>query len=172
MATLEDLIVDVVFGSVEWCSKHSWACVAPWVVVLAFAGGWLVKVFYLDERGLDEYERCPGGRPMTLRELEAKFLHNVEPNGACDMRDDMVGAAGVMFLCPKCFAANGGNVGTHSVICWFVGKVPDDLNPKPGRWHPSGTGLDDLTFVGPGAASVLLTSGCGWHGFVANGSAA
>lgn len=30
--------------------------------------------------------------------------------------------------------------------------------------------LSDLTFIGPGAASVLVT-GCGWHGFVKNGEA-
>jgi hypothetical protein len=110
---------------------------------------------------------------MKLKELDAHFLHDVKPNGSCRRSQEMAGAAGIMFLCPKCFAANGGKIGTHSVICWFVGKVPDDLNPKPGRWNPSGTGLDDLTFVGPGAASVLLTSpqGCGWHGFVKNGDA-
>jgi hypothetical protein len=82
-------------------------------------------------------------------------------------------ADGVWFLCPKCFADNGGPVGTHAVICWFVGKVADDVDPKPGRWTPTGTGLHDLTFV-PSAGrsnSVLLTGGCGWHGFVANGSA-
>lgn len=82
-------------------------------------------------------------------------------------------ADGVMFLCPKCFADNAGPVGTHTVICWFVGKVPDDVDPKPGRWTPTGTGLADLTFV-PSAGrshSVLLTGGCRWHGFVANGDA-
>jgi hypothetical protein len=82
-------------------------------------------------------------------------------------------AQGVQFLCPKCFAANGGNVGTHMVMCWFNGRgVPDEMAPKPGRWNPSGAGLDDLTFVGPGAVSVHLTGGgCGWHGFVSNGDA-
>ena len=81
-------------------------------------------------------------------------------------------ADGVEFLCPKCFAANSGPVGTHTVICWFEGKVPDDAFPRPGRWNPQGTGLDDLTFV-PGAKSnsVLLTEGCMWHGFVTNGDA-
>ncbi len=88
--------------------------------------------------------------------------------------DTLAEADGVWFLCPKCFAANGGSVGTHVVICWFVGKVPDDIDPKPGRWTPTGTGLHDLTFV-PSAGrsnSVLLTGGCAWHGFVANGDAA
>lgn len=86
---------------------------------------------------------------------------------------DISVADGLMFLCPKCFSANGGPVGTHSVICWFVGRVPDDIDPKPGRWTPSGTCLDDVTFVPSEgrSCSVLLTGGCGWHGFVASGDA-
>jgi hypothetical protein len=79
---------------------------------------------------------------------------------------------GIMFLCPKCFAENGGAVGTHAVLCWFEGKVPDYASPKPGRWNPTGTGFADLSFV-PGAKShsVLLLSGCAWHGFITNGEA-
>lgn len=87
--------------------------------------------------------------------------------------DTLAEADGVMFLCPKCFAENSGPIGTHSVICWFVGKVADDVDPKPGRWTPIGTGLHDLTFV-PSAGrshSVLLMGDCAWHGFVANGDA-
>lgn len=82
-------------------------------------------------------------------------------------------ADGVGFLCPKCFAANNGPVGTHGVICWFEDKVPDDAFPGPGRWNPVGTSLDDLTFVpGKRSHSVLLTGeGCAWHGFVVNGDA-
>ena len=82
-------------------------------------------------------------------------------------------ADGVMFLCPKCFTTNAGPVGTHRVICWFVGRVPDDVDPKPGRWTPTGTSLADLTFVPSEGRtqSVLLTGGCGWHGFVVNGDA-
>ena len=88
--------------------------------------------------------------------------------------DALTEADGVWFLCPKCFAANGGAVGTHAVICWFVGSVPDDVDPKPGRWTPTGTGLNDLTFV-PSAGrshSVLLTGGCEAHFFVTHGDAA
>jgi hypothetical protein len=87
-------------------------------------------------------------------------------------------ADGVQFLCPKCFATNRGPVGTHSVCCWFVGKVPDDAFPKPGRWIPNGAGLDDLTFSGAQGkgASVNLDmgdgKGCLWHGHVKNGEAA
>lgn len=87
--------------------------------------------------------------------------------------DTLAEADGVWFLCPKCCSENGGRVGTHAVICWFVGKVSDDVDPKPGRWTPTGTDLSDLTFV-PSAGrsnSVLLTGGCGWHGFVVNGDA-
>jgi len=112
-----------------------------------------------------------------LRELAAEFLALTdEPRTWRRLGDSMAGADGITFLCPACFAANGGPRGTHAVICWFRGRVPDDLPPVPGRWTPAGTGLDDLTFVPgdpPMATSVLLTGpGCGWHGFVTNGSAA
>lgn len=82
-------------------------------------------------------------------------------------------AQGVMFLCPMCYARNGGAVGTHTIICWFADRgVPDSQTPGPGRWEPAGTGIDDLTFVGPAAASVGLMGGCQWHGFVHDGAAA
>lgn len=88
--------------------------------------------------------------------------------------DTLAEADGVWLLCPKCFVDNSGSIGTHAVICWFVDKVSDDVDPKPGRWTPTGTGLVDLTFVpSPGRShSVLLTGGCRWHGFVADGAAA
>lgn len=86
--------------------------------------------------------------------------------------DLLAEAHGLQFLCPKCFVTNGGDVGTHSVICWFEGKVPDDVAPKPGRWNPVGTGIDDISFVpGQKSNSVLLLGGCDWHGFVTNGDA-
>ena len=86
--------------------------------------------------------------------------------------DSITDAQGVMFLCPACFRANGGPVGTHSILCWFNGHcVPADKLPGPGRWNPVGTGLGDLTFVGPGQTSVSLPDGCKWHGFIENGRA-
>jgi hypothetical protein len=109
-------------------------------------------------------------------DLEAKFLkvlpkddegHNWFQSEGVTLAE----ADGIRFLCPKCFETNHGPVGTHSVICWFAGKVDGELDPKPGRWNPGGTGLDDLTFVPPGAVSVQLMGGCNWHGFVANGEA-
>ena len=84
-------------------------------------------------------------------------------------------AQGVEFLCPKCYQENAGKVGTHMVICWSRSRgVPDDVSPGPGRWKMDGTGLENLTLNGEepnGARSVLLTSGCGWHGFVTDGIA-
>ena len=81
-------------------------------------------------------------------------------------------AQGVKFLCPLCFEKNGGEVGTHCVICWFNDRnVPAGFEPGPGRWNPAGNGLHDLTFVGPGQGSVQLLGGCGWHGHVTNGEA-
>jgi hypothetical protein len=80
-------------------------------------------------------------------------------------------ASGIVFLCPKCFEANGGPVGTHVVVCWSRSRgVPDSAVPGPGRWLLRGTTFEDLTLDGDGGSrSVLLTSGCCWHGFVTNG---
>lgn len=109
---------------------------------------------------------------MRLRDLDAMLLTYEDEKHFRTDAPSLAAASGVMFLCPKCMVANGGSrVGVHSVICWFVGKVPDETAPTPGRWNPSGTGIDDLTFVPPGAVSVLLLSGCAWHGFVRNGDA-
>lgn len=110
---------------------------------------------------------------MRLRDLKAKFYRLGTPDGRLLRPTRFLAKAhGVQFLCPKCFLANGGEVGTHSVMCYFAGRgVPDDVQPGPGRWNPSGSGLDDLTFVPPGSTSVLLTSGCHWHGFIVNGDA-
>lgn len=120
-----------------------------------------------------------------LRELEAQFLRyerrelglpTDSPRASHVVHvyvHTLAEADGIFFLCPKCFAANGGKVGTHGVLCWFEDRVPDDVVPGPGRWKPTGTGYDDLSFV-PGKHSnsvLLLGDGCGWHGFVTNGSA-
>lgn len=74
-------------------------------------------------------------------------------------------ADGLMLTCPKCL--------DHKVLCWFYGKVSDDVAPLPGRWAPSGTGLHDLTFVpNPRSSQVsvhLTGGGCGAHFNVADG---
>lgn len=110
---------------------------------------------------------------MTLDDLEARFLVH-KGAGRFNYTHELAAADGVWFLCPQCFAQNGGPAGTHGVICWFVGRVPDDVQPGPGRWTPAGTGLADLTFVPgtpPRAVSVQLSGGCYWHGHVADGAA-
>jgi hypothetical protein len=109
-----------------------------------------------------------------LKDLEAELLWQLSPTKS--FRTDcptLAEAQGVLFLCPVCFAKNKGSVGTHSVICWFNDRgVLPDVTPGPGRWNPTGTCLDDLSFGPPGAFSVWLNGeGCGWHGFVKNGEA-
>lgn len=107
-----------------------------------------------------------------LVDLEARLVrYSAGPPEIYTTVDNLADADGMWFLCPKCWADNGGPVGTHSVLCWFVGRVADDVDPRPGRWVPAGTGLGDVTFVGPAAASVMLLGGCGWHGFVKQGAA-
>ena len=103
---------------------------------------------------------------MKLTELEPKFLRRETDRSWYEI-DDLSKADGVMFLCPKCFRANNGRVGTHVVICWSP-KVPQTTSPGPGRWNLVGTGYVDLSLVA-GSSSVQITSGCRWHGFVRNG---
>lgn len=106
---------------------------------------------------------------MRLTDLEPQFL-TVTDERTFHYVDEIGVAHGISFLCPVCFQKNNGPVGTHSMICWFNGRgVPDSINPGPGRWNPSGTGYNDLTFVGPGATSVLLTGGCNAHFHIVNG---
>ena len=111
------------------------------------------------------------GENLKLAVLEAKFLkYEKRPDGEYLVKVDSIQEAqGVQFLCPKCWTANKGSVGTHSVICWNP-TVPPEVNPKPGRWSLVGTGLSDLTRVA-GSSSILLTAGCRWHGFLRNGEA-
>lgn len=110
---------------------------------------------------------------MRLAQLEARFIKHLD-KGSWHVVFTLAEADGIQFVCPKCYTNLGKREGAHSVICWFVGKVPDDETPGPGRWTPSGTGLEDLTFIPgdpPRAVSVLLNSGCGWHGHVLKGEA-
>jgi hypothetical protein len=112
---------------------------------------------------------------VKFTELEPCFIRRSTEGGIIHIPvDGIAEAQGVMFLCPKCFAANGGKAGTHRVICWSRSRgIPDDADPKPGRWTLDGTGLHDLTLNGdpPGNARsvALIGGGCGWHGFITNG---
>lgn len=120
---------------------------------------------------------------MRLTELEPRFLRyekkpDPDPAYAHIVRelfpfvDKIEDAQGVKFLCPVCFKANGGSVGTHAIICWSSSRgIPDDVRPKPGRWRLVGSGLHDLSLMEePGKSrSVLLLGGCGAHFFVTNG---
>jgi len=103
---------------------------------------------------------------MRLLDLSPAFIRR-GVDGSFHEVELIRNAHGVMFLCPKCFAANAGSVGTHPIICWVPG-VPQTVSPKPGRWNLVGTGLHDLSLVA-GSSSVRLTDGCKWHGFVQNG---
>ena len=82
---------------------------------------------------------------MTLAELQAELLQ-LHGQASIFETADLASAQGVMFLCPLCYVKNGGEVGTHAVICWFRNRgVPADESPGPGRWDVSGTSIADLT---------------------------
>lgn len=113
---------------------------------------------------------------IKLTDLEPQFIRYEKREDGRQIShfvDNLAQAQGIMFLCPKCFEANHGRVGTHQVICWSRSKgVPDSVQPGPGRWTLLGTDYTNLTLgAEPNQSrSVLLTGkGCGWHGFVTNG---
>lgn len=101
---------------------------------------------------------------MRLVDLEAQFVRIVKPGHFEDV-DTVAAADGVMFLCPVCFEANAGPIGTHQIICWRP-RVPQSEPPTPGRWEFEGSGPEDLTL----SPSIHLSGeGCGAHFFVRGG---
>lgn len=80
-------------------------------------------------------------------------------------------AQGIMFLCPLCFDKNAGPIGTHSIEVTFSDRNvidKDGSHNKEGRatrWKiEGGSGLEDLRL----SPSILIESGCNWHGFIGN----
>lgn len=104
---------------------------------------------------------------MNLQQLEPRFLKITVPSKEHRFVDDIAEADGIRFLCPKCYQANIGPVGTHGVICWAP-HVPQTELPTPGRWNLVGSGYADLSLVA-GSSSVLLRGGCNAHFFVEHG---
>lgn len=104
---------------------------------------------------------------MKLNELEPEFI-KITGDAIERIAENITEADGILFLCPLCFQNNGNsNIGTHSVLCWQP-HVPQDRDPKPGRWKFEGTGINDLTLVA-GSSSILLNGGCAAHFFIRNG---
>lgn len=102
---------------------------------------------------------------MRLLDLDPEWVADYDPaDGSHWRRADLTitTAQGVLFECPLC--------GHHSILAWFRGRgVPDDAEPGPGRWTPSGTGFSDLTLDPSINLHVKPDSACKWHGWVRNG---
>lgn len=96
------------------------------------------------------------GRPTEKRMHWQVRFHTV---------DALTEAAGIRFLCPKCFVQNKGKVGTHGVHVYFSGRnVPAELNNGV-TWAVSGSDVNSISI----SPSILLIGGCAWHGFITNG---
>lgn len=104
---------------------------------------------------------------MRLTDLEPRFIARIDDERSRFV--DLIGEAdGLVFLCPLCFAANGGQrAGVHLVKCWEP-HVPQTTFPRPGRWTMRGTGHGDLTLVA-NCSDVWLMSGCRAHFFIERG---
>ncbi|MGE5679491.1 MAG: hypothetical protein ACM34K_01300 [Bacillota bacterium] len=105
---------------------------------------------------------------MKLTDLKPQFLKILDKNRAQHV-DNIKDADGMRFLCPKCFAENGGPKGTHSITCWQLHVKPEEAHEGPGRWNFAGTGYDDITFVN-GSSSIAINGGCFAHFFIEQGN--
>jgi hypothetical protein len=107
---------------------------------------------------------------VKLTELEP-HLYRYGGDKSFTSVETVAEADSVMFLCPKCFEANNGPVGTHGIRIDFAGKgVPAEVaihnsEGQPVWWNASGNDVRDLTLT----PSILLLHDCEWHGFVTNG---
>jgi hypothetical protein len=111
---------------------------------------------------------------VRLSELKPKFIKRM--GGSYQDHAILISEAdGIFFLCPVCFKANNGAVGTHGIICWQP-RVPAEITPGPGRWLLTGTSFEDLTLVGKAQSSVNLDFGppgvhrCRAHFSIVNGA--
>lgn len=100
-----------------------------------------------------------------LRDLNAQFMRVTDTG--LEPVQTLAEADYVVFDCPKC--------GNHTEAIPFP-HVPKSKYSQA-RWKPSGTGIDDLTFVPytdekgvyHGSTSVLHPEGCQAHFYVRNG---
>lgn len=108
----------------------------------------------------------------TLKQLKGRLLRFYNDNLNFEEVKTLAEADGVQFICPKCFKEDPDAEYPHEVTLWFssIGKLSEKIQGHPG-WNKSGSSLEDLTFVPPGAVSVLIKARCCWHGFVKNGTA-
>jgi hypothetical protein len=105
---------------------------------------------------------------MKLLEIKPQFI-KAESTSLYKNVDDIKLADGIMFLCPKCFENNKGEVGTHSILCWQP-HISQDYTPKPRRWKFLGTGYNDLTLQAGSSSILLQGEGCQAHFFIRKGN--
>lgn len=113
---------------------------------------------------------------MKLTDLDAVFVGMYQKTLITSYQElrSVEGAQGVLFVCPKCQ--------NHSILCWFKNPrnsqpVPEDAEPKPGRWTFTGDTIDTLTLTPSvdiskvDAQNPASETRCYWHGFIQNGDA-
>jgi hypothetical protein len=115
---------------------------------------------------------------IALTNLDPHFLKIIDEKSHKFVNVLLSEADGLRFLCPLCYIANNGPVGTHLIICWKP-SVPQTFVPGPGRWDLIGTNFHDLSLVA-GSSSILIGNGsnilsedkcCNAHFHIINGKA-
>jgi hypothetical protein len=104
---------------------------------------------------------------VRLSELDPALLQ-IDNEGTWKTDVEFEKSDGIIFLCPVCFKANGGRVGTHSVVCWKP-HVPQERSPGPGRWNFLGTSLDNITLQAGSSSVFLTTAPCKAHFYIRDG---
>ncbi len=99
---------------------------------------------------------------MRLADLDPSFVLPIAED-CYHLVDQIDGAQGITFQCPRCMRERPDGRGVHYVLCWTT-KVPPSWSPGPGRWSILGTEYDDVTL----APSVSVET-CGAHFFVRDG---
>ena len=129
----------------------------------------LNPVFIRYETRVETWDVIDGDHE-TWRERGCPTKPFTGPRQYMPFADGLADAQGIRFLCPACFAKNGGARGTHAIDVTFAGRdARDDQGShnrkgEPSRWIVSGASFDDLTL------SPSIDVGC-WHGYITNGDA-
>lgn len=101
---------------------------------------------------------------MKLSELNAHFVGNGGTGVRSADGTPVPRREGVLlaFDCPKCGREGERHGG---ILCYLDPAMDGGPAVSSHNWQRTGDSIDNLTL----SPSILVLSGCGWHGFIRNG---